>query len=118
MQWPPGPSPHPPQVLVFFLVLSFLFNLIMGRIRDHLRRTNRRGFLAAVEKMTEELTTLGLISLILLSIQRYISNICGVEDIGLVFFWKRGCSSRMVGVLINRPVPRLIRPIRLLEQLP
>uniref|UniRef100_A0A1D2A4C2 MLO-like protein n=2 Tax=Auxenochlorella protothecoides TaxID=3075 RepID=A0A1D2A4C2_AUXPR len=77
-------------VLVFFLVLSFLFNLIMGRIRDHLRRTNRRGFLAAVEKMTEELTTLGLISLILLSIQRYISSICVSGTDGARPAWSLG----------------------------
>lgn len=71
--------PRLPQILTLFLVLSLTLNLSSSWARGYLHRTNRRGLLAAVNKMLEELTTLGFISLILLSLQTIIAKICGAR---------------------------------------
>ncbi|GLT34781.1 hypothetical protein SLA2020_092770 [Shorea laevis] len=63
-------------VLTIFVVVSLVVERSIHRLSNWLRKANRKPLLAAVEKMKEELTLLGFISLFLTAISSTIANIC------------------------------------------
>lgn len=63
-------------VLAFFLIAATLFGWATEGSMSWLRRHNRPGLAAAVARMVEELTTVGLLSLILIALQGPVTSIC------------------------------------------
>jgi hypothetical protein len=63
-------------LLLTFQVVSIIFTVIVKTIRYALKKRRRFGLLKAVDHSVHELTLLGFVSIILLSLERVITDIC------------------------------------------
>jgi hypothetical protein len=63
-------------LLVVFQAVSIIFTLVIKSIQNALRKRRRLGLLAAVNHSVHELTLLGFVSIVLISLQETITSIC------------------------------------------
>nr|KYP41508.1 MLO-like protein 11 [Cajanus cajan] len=79
-------------VLTFFLAFSLLLERAIHHLSDWLKKTNQKPFLAALEKMQEEMQLLGFVSLLLIATSDMIANICIPEKRILDDINKKSCN--------------------------
>ncbi|KAL4859220.1 MLO-like protein 14 [Chlorella vulgaris] len=83
-------------LLFFMLAFSMLFEWSTKRLKLYLRRRKRNGLAQAVTNLVNEVTLVGLISLLLIVLQDPISKICMSYSPGVIETWTlignvRGC---------------------------
>lgn len=63
-------------ILVVFQAVAIVFTLIVKSIQNYLKKRRRLGLLGAVNQSVHELTLLGFVSIVLISLQESITSIC------------------------------------------